>query len=148
MSVNLEMLDTLRQRANVSYAEAKEALERCDNNLLEALIYLEQEQKIAPPKEQADHATGVGNLFRGVIASIEKWIKRGNETRLVVSKDNNALINLPVTIALLVGIFAPIVSGIGFVAALITHHKIAFVKQPEVKTSNEACPPPAPIAGN
>lgn len=144
MSVNLEMLDALRQRANVSYAEAKEALEKCNNNLTEALIYLEKEQKVARPKEHHDPSTGLGNLFRSGIATIERWIKHGNETRVVISKDNNVRINFPVTIALLIGIFAPVISGIGFLAALMTNHKIAFVKQTEGPSANATCPPPVP----
>lgn len=46
MSVDLKLVDELRKRANVSYQEAVNALEKCENNQLDALVYLEKENKI------------------------------------------------------------------------------------------------------
>ena len=34
MKVNLELIDLLRERADVSYEDAKMALERCDNDIV------------------------------------------------------------------------------------------------------------------
>ena len=42
MSVNLELIDELRKRANVSYEDARDALEKCNGDMVEALIYLEK----------------------------------------------------------------------------------------------------------
>ncbi|MDR1206682.1 MAG: ubiquitin [Peptococcaceae bacterium] len=46
----LEMVDKLKDRAQVSYEEAKEALDASGDDLLEALIYLEKQGKTAPPE--------------------------------------------------------------------------------------------------
>jgi NACalpha-BTF3-like transcription factor len=46
MAVSLELIEILRERANISYEEAKEALEKCNNDVVEALIYLEKQDKI------------------------------------------------------------------------------------------------------
>ena len=41
MEITVEMVERLREKAPVSYAQAKEALEYSGGNLLDALIYLE-----------------------------------------------------------------------------------------------------------
>ena len=46
----LEMIEKLRERAQVTYDEAREALEQADGDLLDALIILERQGKVAPPK--------------------------------------------------------------------------------------------------
>ena len=47
---SLEAVDRLRERASVSFDEAKEALDASNDDLLDALIYLEQQGKTEPPK--------------------------------------------------------------------------------------------------
>lgn len=44
-----EMVEKIRQYANVTYDEAKAALEACGDDLLDAVIYLEKQGKVAPP---------------------------------------------------------------------------------------------------
>ena len=47
--ITLEMVDKLKERANVSYEDAKAALEVTNGDLLEAMIYLEKQGKIQGP---------------------------------------------------------------------------------------------------
>ena len=53
MEVTPELVEQLRQYANVSFADARAALEAADGDLLAALVWLEQQGKIA--------AAGVGS---------------------------------------------------------------------------------------
>lgn len=46
MAVTLEQVEKLRERADVSYEEAKQTLEQCGGDLLDALILLERRGKI------------------------------------------------------------------------------------------------------
>ena len=46
MEITVEMVERLREKAPVSYAQAKEALEYSEGNLLDALIYLEEKGAI------------------------------------------------------------------------------------------------------
>jgi len=46
---DLEKVEKLREKANVSYAEAKEALDKSNSDILEALIYLENQGKSTAP---------------------------------------------------------------------------------------------------
>ena len=43
---HLEMVEKLRAKANVSYEEARDALEACDWDLLDALLMLESEGRL------------------------------------------------------------------------------------------------------
>ena len=43
---HLEKVEKLREKANVSYEEAKAALESCDWDILDALVKLESEGKV------------------------------------------------------------------------------------------------------
>ncbi len=48
--VTLEQVEKLRERADVSYDEAKAALEEANGDLLEALITLEKKGSVTPPE--------------------------------------------------------------------------------------------------
>jgi len=43
--ITIEQIDELRKRLDVTYEEAKEALEACNGDMLEAIIYLEKTTK-------------------------------------------------------------------------------------------------------
>jgi len=70
--ITLEQVDKLRKRANVSYAEAKEALEKCNGDLLDAMVFLEQQGKTSPPEnfypgswEQSDPGAQAFSVKKG-----------------------------------------------------------------------------------
>ncbi|WP_442870577.1 hypothetical protein [Clostridium sp. Cult2] len=48
--VTLDQVEKLRQRANISYDEAKAALEETNGDILEAIINLEKENRIKLPE--------------------------------------------------------------------------------------------------
>lgn len=50
MEITLEQVERLREKADVSYARAKQALEYSGGNLLDALIYLEEQGDIPRPE--------------------------------------------------------------------------------------------------
>lgn len=56
MEITLEMVERLKEKADVSYTQAKEALEYSGGNLLDALIYLEEKGAI-PRAEGAYYST-------------------------------------------------------------------------------------------
>jgi hypothetical protein len=123
MSVKLEQIDQLRERAHVTYEEAREALESCNGDMVEALVYLERQQKI---KAQNQKKSSEGY---GIIRAIKNLIKKGNRTKLVVQKRENVVIGIPVTLAVIFTVLAPYLTLIGVVIALFTDHKFAFVRQ-------------------
>lgn len=121
MSINLEQIDELRKRANVSYEDAKSALEQSNGNLIEALVYLEKQNKIKPDKTPSSES----KFFK----KVKKLIKKGNETKLVVKKDDSVVLNICVTLAVLLTIVAMPIVITALILALVTNHKIRIQKK-------------------
>lgn len=125
---NLEQIEKLRERANVSYSEAKDALEGANGDLLEALISLEKQGKVHAPSgggyysservyqseqdEQSQEeqestggsfSDGLDKLWRSCVQIINK----GNSTSFEVLKEQESMAKFPVTVLVLLVIFAP-----------------------------------------
>lgn len=121
MSTNLDQIDELRRRANVSYEDAKNALEQCSGDLIEALVFLEKQNKIKPEKEPC----GENNFLK----TIKKLIKKGNETKLIVEKNASVVLNISLTmLTILTVVVTPIVIA-GLILILVTNHKIRIQKK-------------------
>ncbi|MGV8983017.1 DUF4342 domain-containing protein [Clostridium sp.] len=121
MTINLEQIDELRKRANVSYEDAKSALEESDGDLISALVFLEKQNKIKP-----DEIPSSENKF---FKSVKQLIKKGNETKLVVKKDDAVVLNICVTLVVVVTVVAPPVVILATILALATNHKIRIQKK-------------------
>lgn len=120
MSINLEQIDLLRERTGVSYNDAKEALEKTNYDLVEALVYIEKTHNIKTTKKACCDSD--------IIPRLKSLIKKGNETRFIVKKKENVVMNLPVTIAGITTIVAFPVAVTGALLALVTNHKFKLEK--------------------
>lgn len=127
MTVNLEHIDMLRERAGISYKEAKEILEKYNGDVLEALIKLESEAKVKAPQAEGGE-TGCWTTTKKLTKSVQKLIRKGNQTKFVIRKGDSTVIDLPVNIVILATVVTTPVMVAGVLVALVTHHKIAFVK--------------------
>ncbi len=123
MTISLELIEKLRERAHVSYEEAKEALENCNCDIVDALIYLEKQHKIKEPQKET-----TASASSSFLATAKKLLKACNETKFIVSKNGDTIIDLPLTIVVIVTIFLPPLTVIGLIAALFTNHKIRLEK--------------------
>lgn len=115
MEITLEMVDQVIERTGVSYAEAKRALEYAEGNVLNAIIYLEKEEKT---KEESKYET---------VDEIKVWLKdlinKGNVTRIKVSKDDKKIVDVPVNAGIAAGVLAiviPALLAFVVVAAVVT----------------------------
>jgi hypothetical protein len=120
MKVTLEQIDLLRKRANVSYEDAKEALEKFEGDIVEALVYLEKENKIKS-KDKRDCRSDFWERLKSII-------KKGNKTKFVIKNNKNTVINIPLTLAIIVTVFATPFVIIGLIAALLTKHRISIIR--------------------
>ena len=127
MSISLEQIGMLKDRANVSYEEAREVLEKCNCDVVEALIYLEKQDKVKTCKRAAIES-GVHSTTKKVLSTAEKLFKKGNETKFVISKADKNIVDIPVNVVILATIIAPPVTIVGALGALVTKHKIRFAK--------------------
>ena len=130
----LEKVEKLREKADVSFAEAKEALDAANGDILDALIHLENQGKatipagggffsgsgaLAPEWEQRqEHVDGektrsnsgsAGESFGDMLKRFGRFclmlIRKGNNNFLEAAKDGEQKFSCPVTIVLLFVIF-------------------------------------------
>ena len=122
---HFEMVEKLRAKANVSYEEAKAALEKSDWDMLDALVLLENEGKVKDAPEAKEYTTqekkeyswNTGNgevkvTFSSALSKLWDWIKKlfqkGNANQFVITRKNEELIAMPITVlALLLICFWP-----------------------------------------
>lgn len=123
MKVNLELIDLLRERANVSYEDAKMALERCENDIVEALIYLEKEKKIKPSKEEfkKEKCEYKRKKFKNFLHDVFN-------VKFLITKKGDIVLNLPLVIVAIfaLGLFPLFILLLGI--AILTGHKLKIKK--------------------
>lgn len=118
MEVTPELVAQLRQYADVSFADAKAALEATGGDLLEALIWLERQGKTGP--------SGVGSAHSDPHAPDPMAARRGPETQGVLERLWGALtenrlecsrgersMDIPIAVLIALAVFAPYVVVIG-----------------------------------
>ncbi|MDR2615990.1 MAG: ubiquitin [Oscillospiraceae bacterium] len=125
--VSLDQVEKLREKANVTFEEAKDALERSGGDMLDAVIYLEQQGKtIIPPgggrwggSEQAGEAGGSGGggeggakarrdgtaLLRRIGKLFLKLFNLGCTNYLDVTRNGETVLSCPVIVLAVLLIF-------------------------------------------
>jgi hypothetical protein len=122
MKITLEQIDFLRERANVSYREAKEALEETDGDMVEALVMLEKQNKVSEKKKSAEKKAS-GSGFGD---NMKNFFKKMNRIRFIIKNERGILLNFPLTIAVILAIFATPFVIVGLLVALFTGYRIQF----------------------
>lgn len=89
MEITLEMIDAVRERTGVSYAEAKEALENSNGSVVDAIVSLEK--KSAGKTED-------------VLEKIKTLVKEGNVNKIRMKKDEKVLLTVPVNVGIVGGL--------------------------------------------
>lgn len=125
----LEKVEKLRDKAGISYEEAKSILTATDGDLLEAMIRLEKEGRIAPPSYPAEESRAPknGHLFsddngsqnqsshkgdsgadvwHGFWRYVKSLIIKGNRNTLRIKKGENIVAAIPVTVFVAAVVFA------------------------------------------
>lgn len=126
MQVTLEKIDLIRSRAHVSYEEAKNALEHCEGNEIEALIYLEKQQKTSAT--EAKQTTQKGHTGPSLWDEIKAFIMKVHAIRFVVEKNDLTVVNIPLTLLLIsLAILFPFVVML-LILAILFGYKLTFVK--------------------
>lgn len=133
--ITLEKVDMVRERTKVTYAEAKEALEACDGDVLEALIYIEKNNT---HNTENDSFENIKDEFKNAVSidELKTWIKeliaKGNVTRIKIKKDDEELADIPVNAGIAAGIIAVVIPPIlaaGVIAAIATQITIEITRE-------------------
>lgn len=128
MSVSLEKIDMLMERANISYKEAKDALEKHNGDMVEALIYLEAAQKTnSTQKKQAPKQNQAPR--RDFMDDISAFFKKMHKTSFIISKNSHKFIDLPLTIASIIILFTLPFSIIALLVPVLLGYKINIIDE-------------------
>lgn len=121
MEITLEKIELVKDRTGVTYREAKEALEAADGSVVDAIIDIEE--SINYDSDDAEDGSKSNELFE----KIKKTAEKGNMARIVVKKDDEILLNFPLTVSILGAVVAPWGVIFGLIAAAGFNCKIEFV---------------------
>ena len=82
MEITLEQVDKVKERTGVSYAEAKNALELTNGNVLEAIILIEEKSKEENKSGESSESSNDTFNKAETISELKVWlkdlIKKGN----------------------------------------------------------------------
>ncbi len=119
-TITLEQVELIMKKANVSYLEAKEALEHCNGDTVEALLYLEQTERIHTSKTET------------TTAKVTSFIDTLNATTFIMKKKERIYVNVPLSVALIAIILCFHVSIGAIILALIFGVRISIVGENEL----------------
>ena len=127
MEITLEKVDQVIERTGVTYAEAKNALEIANGDVLEAIIYIENIKE--------EDAKENSKIKAETIDEFKKWLKdlinKGNITRIKISKDEKEIVDVPVNAGIAAGviaiIFPPLLAFV-LIAGVVTQITIEITK--------------------
>lgn len=100
MEITLEKIELVKDRTGVSYKEAKEALEAADGSVVDAIIAIEETVNISTGSK-------AGEFANETVEKVKELVKKGNITKISVTKDDETIVNIPVNIGLIGTIVAP-----------------------------------------
>lgn len=131
-NITLEKVDMIIERTGVSYALAKEALEQCDGDVLEALIYLEDSIKNQESLKDNDYDDKQSINIDELKIFIKDLIHKGNITRIKIKKEDTELVDVPVNAGIAASVIAVLIPPIlvaSVIAAVATKITIEITKK-------------------
>ena len=131
MMEDLKKIDEIRNRTGVTYREAREALEKADGDLVEALITLEENLE---GRRWAERIQVSGNEL---VEKVRELIHEGNVRRVKVRHNDKTLLEFPVTVGALGALFLPTLAALGAIAAMVTECTIVVERGPVTEFTEE-----------
>ncbi len=122
MDINLEKIELVKDRTGATYAEAKEALEKTDGSVVDAIIDLEEKMN-----KEHDAVDGGSLKDSPIFAKMKEIVEKGNVTRILVRKGNKTIVNFPLTAGVIGAALVPWGAILGIIAAVGTQCDIEFV---------------------
>lgn len=124
--ISLENVDQVIERTGVSYSKAKEALQYSNCDVLEAIIYLENQES-----DKNDGFEKAGETIDEFKSWLKELIKKGNISRIKIKKDEKVIVDVPVNAGIAVAVIAvimPALLAFGVIAAVATKITIEITK--------------------
>jgi hypothetical protein len=121
MEITLEKIELVKDRTGVSYKEAKEALEAADGNVVDAIIAIEESINQRVGAKISDNGAKI-------IEKIKEYVKKGNIARIIIKKDDEVVLNIPVNAIIIGTVLAPWLTVIATVVSLGAKCDIELIK--------------------
>ncbi|HCX04288.1 MAG TPA: ubiquitin [Clostridiales bacterium] len=121
MDEKMDIIDEIVKRTDATYKEAKEAYEKSDEDLLNAIIYLEEK------KGKKTHSDD------DVLEELKKLVKEVNASKIIVKKDEETIINLPITAGAIGLVLAPLLSIGGLTVAMLSKYEVIIIAKDGTK---------------
>lgn len=122
MEITLEKIELVKDRTGVSYKEAKEALEAAEGSVVDAIIAIEESIDVK-------NRSKIGEQGAHIVDKIKEAIKKGNVAKIIVKKNDEIIMNLPVNVGIVGTVLAPWAVVAGVIAAFGTKCVIELIKE-------------------
>ena len=147
-----EKVEKLRQRANVSYEEAKEALRNSNGDLLDAMIYLEKQGKVNGPAQSSystqyeaqpgyrsvENTENCGAPKKTFKEKMKELFVKSNENHFTVNHNGNTIIDIPVWALILIAVVAWYALIVAVVIGLFAGCRFSFKGPDTINAVNNA----------
>jgi translation initiation factor IF-1 len=120
--ITLEKIDILRERAGVTYREARDVLERTGGDVIQALVELEG-------KSQGGWTEEFSVKSNEVIEKVKDLIREGNVTKIRIKHDDKVLVEIPVTLGAIGAVVLPQIAALGVLVAVFKRCTIEVVRE-------------------
>ncbi len=118
--ITLEKIELVKDRTGVGYKEAKEALEVNEGSVVDAIIYIED-------NINASSQGRIGTAAAGVVDNVKKLVKKGNVNKIVISKDGNTILNMPINVGIIGTVLFPWAAIAATITALGTRCQVELI---------------------
>ena len=121
MNITLEAVEKVMELTGVEYKTAKEALEKTDGNVDEAVKLIQPDTR------------DIGEDIKNLMDKLKKTVEEGNVDRIQIKKDDEIILSVPVNVGIIGGLVglaaAPWALIAGSVAAFGLGCKLIVVKK-------------------
>ncbi|OLR55309.1 hypothetical protein BHK98_04050 [Hornefia porci] len=122
MEITLEKIELVKDRTGVTYKEAKEALEKADGNVVEAIIAIEDNI------DETSSSRKISAQGEEFLSKMKEVVHKGNVARIVVKRRGETILNIPLNAGVLGAIVAPWGIVIGVLAAFSFKCQVEMIK--------------------
>lgn len=120
MNITLEKVDDIINRTGVSYKVAREALEQCDGDVLQALVYLEELNQPKASKKLNGQE---------IVDKLKELVNSGMVNQILIEKNGRTILDLPIMAGAIGAIIFTVPTVAGIIAAVATGCEIKIVKK-------------------
>lgn len=120
MDINLEKIELVKDRTGVSYNEAKEALEKTEGSVVDAIVAIE---------EKANETNDSSSSFKDnqTFNKIKEIVEKGNVSQIKIKKNGVTMVNFPVTVGVVGVVIVPWLAVFAAIATLGTHCEVELI---------------------